>query len=323
MMVVIVALTAMVFRQGTTPPTKTTTTKHAAKAPTATSSTEAPTWMGPSPMATLPDDHAGHSSTTYSRDSAAPHGETRLPRAPDRSQGAPFDDEAGPNLRAPDSESLPGSDTSFNMRSAPMGEPNAILDQEMKVEQARANRLHAQEEFIGACRALEEFNRGNGRDLLAAEKAVSEQQAKLVQAQHDVERLGKLVRKGARPTSERQLAELAVDRARLELEAAVSERDHIRNVRGQGSLEQLLTAKEVAAAEMGIAQTEYVTELAKLDQLRSMPAAALAARMGTEAKSAATPDYGPAYGAPQPVRVWDGSYGAAEGVARLQGGIEK
>lgn len=323
MMVVIVALTAMVFRQGTTPAAKTTTTKHAAKASANSPSTEAPNWMGPSPVATLPDDHAGHSSTTHFRDSAAPHDRMRLPQAAGPGQEAPFDDEAGPNLRAPDSDSLPGSESSFNTHSAPMSEPNAILDQEMKVEQARANRLHAQEEFISACRALEEFNRGNGRDLLAAEKAVSEQQAKLLLAEQDVERQGRLVRKGFGQPANRQFAEMAVKSARMELEAAISERDHIRNVRGQGSLEQLLTAKEVAAAEMGIAQTEYVTELAKLDQLRSMPAAALAARMGTEAKSAATPDYGPAYGAPQPVRVWDDSYGAAGGVARLQGGIEK
>jgi hypothetical protein len=320
MMVVIVALTALVFRQGTSPSQPATTAKTARPAaPT----NEAPTWMGPSPVATLPEDRHGQPATARAYD-AQPYGDVHLPQAPGRGQE---EDELGPSLRAPDSQPLDGSASPFGSAAPRGGESNAILDQEMQVEQARANRLHSQEQFIAACRALEEFSRSNGRDLLAAEKAVSEQQARLLQAEQALEQIGRLTRKGYRPTNERQVAELAVNRARLELEAATTARDEIRNARGQSSLEQLLTAKEVAAAEMGIAQTEYVTELAKLDQLASMPAAALAARTAPAAKSAAAPSFPPSYGAPHPVRAWgvdEGYRSAVEGgVARLQGGIEK
>jgi hypothetical protein len=325
MMVVIVALTALVFRQTPSGPPK-TTNKTATKAarPTA-SNAEAPAWMGPSPVATLPDDR--HSPAPRGAESA-PFGDVQLPQAPGRGAAPGMDDDLpGPSLRAPDSESMEGP-PSFGPGVAPAGETNALLDQEMKVEQARANRLHSQEEFIAACRALEEFNRNNGRDLLAAEKAVSEQQAQLLQAEQAMEQMGRLTRKGYRPPAERQKAELEVKTARIELDAAMAMRDDIRSARGHGSLEQLLTAKEVAAAEMGIAQTEYVTELAKLDQLRSMPAAALAARMSPDSKSAGSPSFAP-HATPGPVRAWgvdDGfrSTGAVEGgVARLRGGIEK
>lgn len=330
MMVVIVALTALVFRQGGGAPPKTTAPKAIAKTPRpSTPNTEAPTWMGPSPMANLPGERQGQ--TSHGRPEPAPaYNEMQLPQAPGQGPDHLPDDELpGPSLRAPDADPLEGAGASFGPHVPVGGESNAILDQEMKVEQARANRLHSQEQFIAACRALEEFNRSNGRDLLAAEKAVSEQQAALLQAEQSLEQMGRLTRKGYRHPHERERAELAVKSARMELQAAITMRDDLRNARGQGSLEQLLTAKEVAAAEMGIAQTEYVTELAKLDQLESMPAAALAARMAPEAKSAAAPSYGPSYNAPHPIRAWgvDEGYrstGAVEGgVARLQGGIEK
>jgi len=324
MMVVIVALTALVFRQNPSGPPKTTNNKAAAKAVRpATPGTDAPAWMGPSPVATLPDDRHSHSPRAAD---AAPFGEVQLPQAPGRDAMPGMDDDLpGPSLRATDSESMEGP-PSFGPGVSPTGESNALLDQEMKVEQARANRLHSQEEFITACRALEEFNRNNGRDLLAAEKAVSEQQAQLLQAEQAMEQMGRLARKGYRQPAERQKAELQLKTARIELEAATAMRDDIRNARGQGSLEQLLTAKEVAAAEMGIAQTEYVTELAKLDQLRSMPAAALAARTSPDSKSAGSPSFAPHA---TPVRAWgvDDGFRSTEsvpgGVARLRGGIEK
>jgi hypothetical protein len=235
----------------------------------------------------------------------------------------------GPSLRAPGEEPRVSEPLFAPHDAAPAvgEEADAILRQEMAVEQARANRLHAQEQFIAACRALEEFNRSQGQDLLAAEKAVSEQHEKVLKAEQSLEQIGGLTRKGYRHANEREVAELALNRARLELETAVKAKQALEAARSQGSLEALLTAKEVAAAEMGIAQTEYITELAKLDQLKSMPPAALAARGGPARQAAAVRSFVPPDVAPQGPSMWSAGaeYRAAVegGVARLQGGIEK
>lgn len=144
-----------------------------------------------------------------------------------------------------------------------------LSSQKIAVEKALATKIQAQETYAAAAIAVREYEQSvfvQALKTVEAEIRVAEEN--LRSARNILEYTDRMVRKGFATALQREADQFAVERAQLDLEAALTRKTGLVEFTKPKMLKELEAAREAAAAQARSDEAAYELEVARLERLK-------------------------------------------------------